>query len=117
MTLTESYARTHAALRAVADTEGLSPFAVRVLVAIVDRGGSATTHELDADLQAGASMVRRALVEELYPGGFAAGTASTGGPRRRGVVTRVALLHNGRRAVMAVRRQVEWNTTREEVAA
>lgn len=118
LTLTATYSRLRCTLRSVGRAHGLTPLAVRVLLAIADRAQPPTYDELAADLGLASSGIRRAFVNELYPGGFVDGEATGGGRRRAGVLSRVTLLSRGRRAVLDVRRQVQWNTTpTEEVDA
>jgi len=97
-TPTQQYTRLHRAFMAAAQEHGLTPFAVRVLVAIDDELGPATTTSIAQALAVGGhSMVRRVLVEELYGPDreFVIGEGSDGGPRRRGVMTHLKLTRDG----------------------
>ncbi len=94
MNATLTYGRIHNALRSAAGALHTVPMNVRVLVALLDRGGAATTDELTADLHANHSAVRRAA-SELYARGWACGRGSDGGPRRVGVTSRLELTPAG----------------------
>ncbi len=94
MTATLTYGRIHNALRSTAGVLQTVPMNVRVLVALHERGGAATTDELTADLHANATAVRRAA-GELYVRGWARGMGVDGGPRREGVRSRLELSAEG----------------------
>jgi DNA-binding transcriptional ArsR family regulator len=61
-TPTASYSSIHAALAATAEHHGIAPTDVRVLLAIHDLGGRATTEQITHALMTHDSAVRRALV-------------------------------------------------------
>ncbi len=94
MTFTRRYTRMTRALAVVSTETGLDPFAVRLVVAISDRAGAATTEQLVADIALEGSNVRRAL-GTLYGQGLASGEALGGGRRRPGVMTLVRLTPKG----------------------
>jgi hypothetical protein len=76
MTLTEQYTRAHHAFAAVAREEKLTPFEVRVLVAISDLGpGAVRSDTLEQAIGDEGSGVRRAL-SNLYRTGHTIGVGS-----------------------------------------
>lgn len=101
--LTATYTRIHDAFQTIAAEERIQPTSMRMVVAIAEHGGSATSDELEAAFNdlTGGSQIRRALLT-LYSSGHAIGLARTGGRRRRGVRTRVTLTDKGRRAAQRV---------------
>lgn len=106
-TLTSTYTATHLALRTVATKSELGMLSVRILLALAERGGEATTGDLIMDTAGSRSNapggdVRRSLTV-LYRRGLAAGEATRGGPRTQGVMTVVRLTGDGRRLAERVR--------------
>ncbi len=101
MTATVTYGRIHTALRSTADIVQTEPMNVRVLVALLERGGAATIDELETDLHANATAVRRAAVH-LYARRWATGLASDGGPRRPGARSRLELTADGEQIARGV---------------
>lgn len=95
MTLTDAYSQVHRALADSAREAGLVPHDVRVILALDERGGTATSEELYDDLRCEGTAVRRSLLT-LYKAGLVEGRAIDGGPRRPGVVTRAELTATGR---------------------
>lgn len=93
-TVTSAYTAAHAAFATTAQRTGLKPFAIRTMVALVDRGGSATTFDLADDLAVSRSAVRRIAVD-LYASPFALGVADGGGDRGPGRVSRITLTRAG----------------------
>jgi DNA-binding MarR family transcriptional regulator len=98
VSLTQRYTSTNRAFWSVGRELGMRPAAIRVLVAVADRGGRATTTELNADVDLQQSDVAR-MLRELYAAGLATGVAVDGGRRRGGVTTRVSLTGEGRELV------------------
>lgn len=94
MTLTATYTRLTTAFVAAATAGELSVMDVRVVLAIADRAGAATSHQLAEDLRCESSLVRRALAR-LYARSYAIGEGLDGGPRRPGVLTIVRLTRRG----------------------
>ncbi len=109
MTATATYGRIHSALRSAAAALQTVPMNVRVLVALLERGGRGTTDELTADLHANATAVRRAA-GELYARGWARGRGSDGGPRRIGVTSRLELTPAGDHIARRVLDELEEGT-------
>jgi hypothetical protein len=95
MSITADYTRTHLAIAVEAKGASVDPFCVRVLLALHDCGGSASTAELEDDLASDGAAVRRALLA-LYPRKLAMGAGADGGPRRPGVRTVATLTDDGR---------------------
>lgn len=95
MSRTLSYSRLHSALADAAATFDVVPMVARVAYALHERGGRATSQELQADLCCGDSAVRRALIA-MYAARLAVGVGSDGGPRRAGIVTLAKLTPRGR---------------------
>jgi len=99
-TPTASYSSIHAALAATAEHHGLAPSDVRVLLAIHDLGGRASSAQLEAALMMHDSGVRRALLT-LYGRRM----ASRKDPRPHvGVNEDVRLLARGEQVVAAFHR-------------
>lgn len=94
--LTVTYSRIHDAIRLVARQHGLEPFVVRMLLALRDSDGRASTADLEADLRVGdgGSGIRRSL-STLHRLGLAEGEAECGGPPRRGQRTHLRLKPEG----------------------
>lgn len=92
--LTTTYSEIHSAIRTAGRELGIEPYVVRVVLAIYDRGGEATSDELEADLSEAGTAVRRALLT-MYRREFAIGLAADGGPRRPGQRSRVTLTPTG----------------------
>jgi hypothetical protein len=121
MTATVRYTRMHNALTAGATRAGIPMHSVRVLVAVADRGGEATTREVTGDivsvrdLAAGpanasqsttGAMVRRAVLT-LRSHGFAAATVPSPLERGLGRSTIVTLTDAGRVLAREVLRDAE----------
>lgn len=118
--LTVTYSRTHDAIATVAAQHDTTPRVARVLVALLDRGGSATSHELADDLYAGGSFIRHALINDIYPRRWALGEADGGGRRRPGCVSRITLTAPGRAIadeVLALLETVELDDAPAEAIA
>ncbi len=94
MTFTRRYTRMSRALAVVSVETGLEALAVRLIVAVSDREGAATTEQLVEDVAFEGSRIRRAL-GTLYAGEFASGEAEAGGRRRPGRMTLVRLTPKG----------------------
>lgn len=95
MSVTAAYAATHDAFTSVAEFERLVAFDVRLLVAIADRGGSGRTDELQRDMLAHGSAIRRSSMT-LRARGLVRATACDGTPTpKRGVRARLTLTERG----------------------
>lgn len=92
---TETYTRLHAALVSEAREHRLVPATVRAVVAVHERGGEATTLEIEKDLGMDGSAIRRE-VPAIRLRGLAKVTGIDGGPTRRGVRSLIVLTETGR---------------------
>lgn len=111
--LTTAYTATHLALRTVATETKLGMLSVRVLLALAERGGEATTGDLIEDTagsraNASGGDVRRSL-GVLDGRGLVAGEAARGGARTQGVMTSWRLLMPGLRVAERVQILVRRN--------
>jgi hypothetical protein len=95
MSITAEYTAIHQAIAEEGKRVGVKPFCIRVLLAVHERGGEATTLEIEEDLKADDAAVRRAVLA-LYSKKLARGCGVDGGPRRPGVRTVVQLTDEGR---------------------
>jgi hypothetical protein len=124
MTATERYTRMHNALHAGAARAGVPMHSVRVLVAVADRGGEATTREITGDIASvrdradrganasqstTAAMVRRA-VATLRDHELLVTTPLSGAERGRGESMTVTLTDAGREFAGEVLRDAEGST-------
>lgn len=94
MTATGAYSRAHSAFNAIALRNGLTATDIRVLVALRERGGNASTDLLEQDLALHGSGVRRsgaALVAE----DCVIARSVTGGRVKRGVRSLLQLTEEG----------------------
>lgn len=98
MSLTEGYTRVHNALARGARSAGVRPYCARVLVAVFERGGTATRGEIAQDLGTSpeAPTEPGRSLRELIAAGLVVGLAVDGGERRTGVETCVKLTDAGR---------------------
>lgn len=94
--LTAVYSAAHGAFSYVADAHALTRFEVRLLVAVLDRGGSTTTAELEADLGACGSSVRRASLTLRASGHVLADAGPGTSQPVRGCRARISLTAEGR---------------------
>lgn len=95
--ITAAYTRAHAAFLAIAREHALRPFHVRVLLAVLERDGTADTAAIAEDLGQNGAAVRRAL-PELVTFDFVATLGIDGGRVRPGTRTVVTLTPRGRDA-------------------
>lgn len=101
MSVTAPYTRAHEAFSRVAHAlpKGTTAYDVRVLVALLERGGSARMDELAGDLcPSGDYTALRRSTSTLYGRGLATGRGADGGERRPGTLTLVELTSRGRHA-------------------
>ncbi len=84
MNATQTYSVVHRWTLELAEKYGLRPFALRVLLAVADAGGSRSTLELERDLLAEGAAIRRSL-PDLRRVGLVVDRAATGGPPKPGV--------------------------------
>src|SRR5262245_54789271 len=114
MSVTETYSHAHEAFEVVARANDMAPFDMRLLVAIHERGGEARTDELEVDLQACGSAIRRSY-PNLWVRGLLKADAGEGTFRpKRGVNTRLTLKASGTRLAVAA---IDRANERLEVAA
>jgi hypothetical protein len=103
--ITAVYSRAHDAILTVAGRYGLVPFDVRLLVALLERGGEGRTDDLEWELRAEGAMVRRSY-GGLRAVGYVEADAGPGTTEpRRGTRTRLMLTATGRRVALDA---VEW---------
>jgi hypothetical protein len=106
MSLTQRYSKMHTAFVLVARGHELTPFDVRVLLAVADRGGSARSDEIGADLilsSSNQSSFRRSSLG-LRATGHVIGSASNGRGRvKRGERHVLKLTEKGWRTVQQFR--------------
>ena len=98
--ITALYTAHHLAFRRGAQAFSVSPFAARIAVAIHERGGEATSHEIAEDLGSAGAPVRRELAA-MYALQLARGDGPAG-RGKPGTVTSVALTEAGRALVKQV---------------
>lgn len=96
-TLTTGYTRLHEAFSVVAESEGLTPFDVRVLLALSDLGGDANTLELERELGCDGSAIRRSMIA-LRKSQHVVASASDGREPRPGVRSHLTLSARGKKA-------------------
>lgn len=112
MSLTLEYSLTRQAIREVAVRHELASMDVRVLVALADRGGTARTDDLEADLRQDGSAVRRSLIA-LRPRWCEGGD-------KRGARLPIRLTEEGWQTAQSVerlRRELAVNDNDQEVEA
>lgn len=95
MTLTDRYSALHRALVDVARRRDLAPMDIRVLVALHERGGAATSEEIEQDLLCEGSAVRRSWLV-LRESSYVFTSGIDGGRARQGVRTQLTLTAIGR---------------------
>lgn len=116
VTLTDRYTRTHLALRTVSAETDLGMLAVRLLLALAERGGEATTADLIEDTarsrtNASGGHVRRELTR-LTHRGYVSPQAARGGAPTPGTMSVWRLTGDGRRVAERVRQlATEGDTT------
>lgn len=96
MTKTRTYSNFHRALSAGCKEFGIEPTLGRIAVALYERGGDASSDQLEADLANPDGTTTRRGLSRMYRLGLAQGHAADGGPRRPGSRSRVALTQSGR---------------------
>jgi hypothetical protein len=107
MNVTAVYSQAHNAMTCVARTYGLMPFDVRILVALLERGGEARTNDLEWDLRCEGTMIRRSY-PALCSVGYVLADAGPGTDQtKRGTRTRLVLTATGRRLANEA---IEWTT-------
>lgn len=100
---TNALTRAHQATHRVADEEGVTPFDIRVVVAVYDRGLKATLQEIAEDLAIAPSAVRRAALRlRAYGTELAAHVdqADPEKPPRPGMVSVLHLTDRGEAAAL-----------------
>ena len=102
MSPTKTYTKIAVALATAGAEVSLTTFETRVLLAVADRAGVATSLQIISDLKCDGSVVRRSL-GTLYDRELAIGEGSDGGVRRPGVVTMIRLTPAGQRLTERVR--------------
>ena len=96
MTATETYSRLHEALSDEAASIGLTPWDVRILLALHERGGEGRTDELEGELLCCSSQIRRSSLP-LRAARFITADAGKGTRApKRGTRARLVLTAKGR---------------------
>lgn len=94
--ITASYAETHNAFQTAAYDAKLTPFDIRLLVALEERGGTGRTDELARETRAEGAQVRRSF-KKLREEALLTADGADGLRRRRGVRTQLKLTASGHR--------------------
>lgn len=94
--ITASYAETHNAFQTAAYDAKLTPFDIRLLVALEERGGTGRTDELARETRVEGAQIRRSSLT-LRAKELVVADSADGSPVKRGARARLKLTASGRK--------------------